>query len=212
MLKDWKENEHILSGLEKLFSAVAKNPSLAILIGGALVHSVYWLTAWLTPLIFLAMHGWSILKMLRGNTGWAGLIRLSLSSKVVASMLIGLLVVVLLDTVALFACLYMFTEIGNSDGELLNGSWNHFYFSAVTLTTLGYGDWTPLTAGAEFVAIAEALLGFLGFAVIAGIAASISLSRISQLEPSSKIIDPENLSRWERFLATGKWDREKGDG
>ncbi len=40
------------------------------------------------------------------------------------------------------------------------------YFSFVTLTTLGYGDITPVSSGARSLAVVEALCGQLYLAVI----------------------------------------------
>ena len=42
------------------------------------------------------------------------------------------------------------------------------YFSFVTLTTLGYGDVTPMTPGAQFLCAAEAVIGQLYVAILIG--------------------------------------------
>ena len=49
------------------------------------------------------------------------------------------------------------------------------YFSFVTLTTVGYGDITPLVASARSLAIAEALVGQLFPAVLIGRLVSMEL-------------------------------------
>ncbi|VGO15553.1 hypothetical protein PDESU_04138 [Pontiella desulfatans] len=50
-------------------------------------------------------------------------------------------------------------------GDTINSTWA-FYFSFVTLTTLGYGDITPLTPGVQSYAIMEAAIGQVFLAVI----------------------------------------------
>lgn len=62
-------------------------------------------------------------------------------------------------TILLFALLY--TELGITDsstGAEVNGFWVCFYFSATTITTLGYGDFVP-TDEARLIAAVEALSG-----------------------------------------------------
>ena len=83
----------------------------------------------------------------------------------------------LLNWSAFFACLYMFGKIIDSTGSQIEGVWGHFYFSVVTLTTLGYGNLVPGDFIAEIIATVETLVGFMGFAVLAGIVASIAIKR-----------------------------------
>ncbi|MEM7705979.1 MAG: potassium channel family protein [Pseudomonadota bacterium] len=53
------------------------------------------------------------------------------------------------------------------DGLAPNASVDHaFYFSFVTLTTLGYGDITPVSSGARMLAAVEAIIGQLYLAVL----------------------------------------------
>jgi len=68
----------------------------------------------------------------------------------------------------LFSFFYMLVEIyepGTSfvlAGDLTQPVWNHlYYFSFVTLTTLGYGDIQPVSPIARSLAIAEAVSGVL---------------------------------------------------
>ena len=46
----------------------------------------------------------------------------------------------------------MVTDLGSNNNEL-------FYFSFVTLTTLGYGDVTPLSEPARVLSLLEAIVG-----------------------------------------------------
>lgn len=73
----------------------------------------------------------------------------------------------------LFAALYSFLEvlqpgsIGLSIGEgSSRETWDSFYFSLVTLTTLGYGDITPAFGIARTLAPMEAVLGQLYIAAL----------------------------------------------
>ncbi|MCP4001069.1 MAG: hypothetical protein GY727_09185 [Gammaproteobacteria bacterium] len=65
-----------------------------------------------------------------------------------------------------------FSGISITDGFLItdNGPifWETTYFSFVTLTTLGYGDITPITSGAKALAYTEAVAGQLYIAVLVG--------------------------------------------
>ena len=54
------------------------------------------------------------------------------------------------------------------NGELLHDDKACFYFSIVTWTTLGYGDFQPSEA-ARFWAAAEAIMGYLMMAVLAAL-------------------------------------------
>jgi inward rectifier potassium channel len=46
---------------------------------------------------------------------------------------------------------------------------NAFFFSAHTLSTVGYGNMWPIGAAANFVAVLESLVGVLGFAIATGL-------------------------------------------
>jgi hypothetical protein len=59
------------------------------------------------------------------------------------------------------------TELPAAPEAYINSLWNNFsYFSFVTLSTLGYGDVTPLTRFARAWAILEAVTGQLYLAVV----------------------------------------------
>jgi uncharacterized protein YjbI with pentapeptide repeats len=60
---------------------------------------------------------------------------------------------------ALFALAYTLVDIDYGPHPTL---FSPFYYSMVTMTTLGYGDVTPASAGGQMLAIAEALLGYVG--------------------------------------------------
>lgn len=80
--------------------------------------------------------------------------------------------------IAAFACLYMFGSVVDSSGKPIEGVWSHFYFSAVTFTTLGYGNIVPADTWTQFVAVIEALFGLIGIALGIGLVAAIAMKRI----------------------------------
>jgi hypothetical protein len=72
----------------------------------------------------------------------------------------------------------MFGNVVDGGGNEIQGTWKHFYFSTVTLTTLGYGNIVPNDTIAEVIAAVQSIIGFMGFAVFAGVVASIALKRV----------------------------------
>jgi hypothetical protein len=62
----------------------------------------------------------------------------------------------------------------NGGGESING-FTGFYFSFITLSTVGYGDITPVSRAARWLAAMEAMTGLLYGAVL--IARLVSLYR-----------------------------------
>ena len=76
-------------------------------------------------------------------------------------------------------------EFGENTGGLLEGFW----FAAVTMTTVGYGDKSPKTGGGRFVAL---IWMFTSIVLISGLTAAIAASlTVSELE--SSIQGPEDL-------------------
>lgn len=68
-----------------------------------------------------------------------------------------------------FAIIYKsFGVIDSSTGEVVTGSWkNAIYFSVVTWTTLGYGDYHPVEFTKVWV-MAEAMIGYLFMGLLVG--------------------------------------------
>jgi hypothetical protein len=80
--------------------------------------------------------------------------------------------------VAVFASFYMlFGTVIDPAGVAIEGVWKHFYFSAVTLTTLGYGNLTPQGITSEIIATTEAIVGFIGIALLVGVLVYIAAVR-----------------------------------
>lgn len=142
-----------------------------------LTHSLYWLTAWWSPwpyVIFIGIGLWFSQGVFKP---WGAIISQATKSEWDPSILKIAIPFIVLNYVAFFSCLYMFGTVVDGDGMAISGMWKHFYFSAVTLTTLGYGNLTPSGLWSEIVATIQSLIGFMGFAVLAGIVASIALKR-----------------------------------
>jgi inward rectifier potassium channel len=91
----------------------------------------------------------------------------------------------------LFATLYFALGPGQLQGGVASSPGARFlqafFFSAHTLTTVGYGNIAPLGLGANVLAMIEALLGLLGFAIATG----ILFGRFSR--PSARIGFSENM-------------------
>lgn len=73
----------------------------------------------------------------------------------------------------LFAVLYVAIGIDHLDGVITGNSFDSFveafFFSAQTLTTVGYGRISPIGLGANILASLEALLGIMTLAIITGL-------------------------------------------
>jgi hypothetical protein len=80
--------------------------------------------------------------------------------------------------ICLFACLYMiFGVVEGNDKQEITGLWEHIYFSVVTFTTLGYGNFVPANTAAEVIAAFEAIIGFAIFALLIGVASAVALQK-----------------------------------
>lgn len=88
-------------------------------------------------------------------------------------------------TTDLFAIIVVFANAYEIFGTVKNGSdaiiglWQHSYFSVVTFTTLGYGDYLP-TDNAQIIAVIEALFGYGYFALLVGVFGAMLYQRISK--------------------------------
>jgi len=91
----------------------------------------------------------------------------------------------------IFAAIYFFLgqgQLQGADAPTEFGRFlNDFFFSAHTLSTVGYGNITPFSTAANVVAATEALTGVLGFAVATG----LLFGRVSR--PSARIGFSDNM-------------------
>jgi inward rectifier potassium channel len=71
---------------------------------------------------------------------------------------------------ALAYCAIGIENLKNAEGSTAALSFlNAFFFSAHTLSTVGYGNMWPIGPAANFVAVMESLVGVLGFAIATGL-------------------------------------------
>ncbi|GIC75343.1 ion channel [Moritella sp. F3] len=141
-------------------------------------HFFYWATAWYSPwpyIVFMLFGFWFSQGVYKP---WALIIKQSYQPAYDSAMLKISVPFIILNYIALFSCLYMFGSVVDASGNEIQGTWKHFYFSTVTLTTLGYGNIVPNDIFSEVIATIQSIIGFMGFAVFAGIVASIALKRV----------------------------------
>ena len=91
----------------------------------------------------------------------------------------------------LFALIYMLVGVRYLDGAdghtFIDNFFNAFFFSAQTMSTVGYGHISPTGMAANSVAALESMLGLLTFALATG----LLYGRFSR--PSAKLIYSKNL-------------------
>ncbi|HYW45834.1 MAG TPA: ion channel [Bryobacteraceae bacterium] len=111
------------------------------------------------------------------NMNWAGFLAVLFLGYLVAN--------------TLFAVVYYAIGTGQLQGAEAPTAYgrflNTFFFSAHTLTTVGYGNISPKGTGANVVAVLESLAGVLGFAVATG----LLFGRVSR--PSARLGFSENM-------------------
>lgn len=78
----------------------------------------------------------------------------------------------------IYSCLYIVNPASfDLPPEMNSQTWTFFYFSFVTLTTLGYGDISPLTQFGGVVAILEAIIGQLYLVIVVAWLVGMYVSR-----------------------------------
>lgn len=91
----------------------------------------------------------------------------------------------------LFAFIYLFIGVDNLNGaegtNTYQHFWDAFFFSAQTISTVGYGHISPKGMAANSVAALESMMGLLAFALATG----LLYGRFSR--PTAKIVYSENL-------------------
>ena len=103
------------------------------------------------------------------------------SKEVTASMIIGAFAGYFMVGV-MFFFIYAFLDTAypdtiNVDMENLSGVEDMFYFSFITLTTIGYGDFSPTSVLGQKIAVLEGLMGQFYIAIVMAILVGKFLSR-----------------------------------
>jgi inward rectifier potassium channel len=126
----------------------------------------------------------------RRGTGWRDIHPYLFLISIPWPAFLALVTAVYLAANTVFAAIYYSLGPGNLQHgdapDKLGRFLNAFFFSAHTLTTVGYGNIAPGTISANIVAAIEALIGLLGFALATG----ILFGRFSR--PSARIGFSEN--------------------
>ena len=91
-----------------------------------------------------------------------------------------------------FALVYMSFGVGSLDGtsgstSSMSHFWDAFFFSAQTISTVGYGRISPKGMGTNSVAALESMMGLLAFALATG----LLYGRFSR--PSAQIVYSKNI-------------------
>ena len=104
---------------------------------------------------------------------------------------IALTVAVYVVVNSVFACVYLLRGIEHIQGALtkppLSAFESAFFFSAHTLTTVGYGNMFPDNTWTNVIAVTEAFVGLMGFAVATG----LLYGRFSR--PSARIVFSDSI-------------------
>lgn len=81
--------------------------------------------------------------------------------------------------VSAYGLIYQWTGLIDSDGKEVHGMEECMYFSAITITTVGYGDFRP-TPDSRIFAVAEAATGLIAFSITVGLAVNAAAEKKSQ--------------------------------
>jgi hypothetical protein len=158
-------------------SITLKKVRVSIFLFVLFTHSIYWLTAWWSPWPFLILSFLGLWFAQGFYKPWTTIMSQAIQPEWDSALLKITIPFIVLNYIAIFACLYMFGSVTENTVQI-SGTWKHFYFSAITLTTVGFGNIVPNDFWSELIATVQAIIGFMGFAVLAGIVASIALKRI----------------------------------
>jgi len=133
--------------------------------------------------------GLSIAVPKGSNNGWLNVLRGIFSRQMLVIVLI--LVSILLLTGSMVWLLERKNNPDHFRSHPLSGIADGFWWAAVTMTTVGYGDKTPKSSGGRIIALFWMFSSLLLLsAIIAGIASTLTLSRVKPL-----ISGPEDLAR-----------------
>lgn len=138
------------------------------------------------------------LSRINWGTVWNGLIRNGLFE----------VLFIMFGTLVVFSLILWFIErrvnLGHFGGKPIHGFGSALWFSAVTMTTVGYGDKTPQTGLGRLLALIWMFLGILLVSAFTGsVASTITLSSME-----SSINNIHDLSRFRNGVAEGSTAEE----
>lgn len=111
-------------------------------------------------------------------------------------------ILILLGIILLFGFLvWIFERKKNKEefGSGIKGIFQGFWWSAVTMTTVGYGDKSPITFGGRFIGLIWMFMAIIMISSLtAGIASSLTVQNISD-----EIVSVQDLNRFEIITVTG---------
>ena len=110
-----------------------------------------------------------------------------------ASFLVGLLAIIILSSASVLVLQF---ESASQDALITNG-WDAFWYSIVTITTVGYGDYYPVTVGGRITGILIMLTGV-------GIIGALASLMASLLIGESHATEEETESSQERQIVVEK--------
>lgn len=109
-----------------------------------------------------------------------------------------------------FALIYMLVGVEELGGlvspDFISPFWESFFFSAQTLTTVGYGRINPIGYAASTIAAIESLIGLLGFALATGLLyGRFARPKARILWSADSIVAPyKDINGWMFRIANGK--------
>ncbi len=137
----------------------------------------FWILTW-GPIIVVLLNTTALLLYLLPGVSFANWFLGVHNNEVSISYAFLSLVWNFLGLAMLLAALFSFGDIVDGDRNVVDGAWNQLYLAVITITTLGYGNLVPSGIWAEAVAMFGAVVGYIGFALIAGIFSSVFYSKI----------------------------------
>ena len=137
----------------------------------------------------------ALIKAKNNERRWSSIAKTIFSWKFFKFIFLGLILLVIFGIIV-----WLFERKANKEefGHGMRGIWNSIWWSAVTMTTVGYGDKTPRTLGGRLVGL---LWMFIGIILVSIVTASITSSlTIIKME-----INSENMAEYKnKPIATVK--------
>jgi hypothetical protein len=186
IIKDIIFSTIILSGIFSLhFSKKTRN---ILIISGAVTIFLTWLEIFIVNdvmklaafLSFFCFNVFITVFMIRHVARHKNVTVTILINSINGYLFIGLLGAVLLAMVEIFQDYFLHIGSGaiNFAGSTSQGFHDYLYFSFVTMTTLGYGDITPVSSLAKSVTILIAVMGQLYLTMLVAMLVGKFLSRV----------------------------------